>query len=112
MKHLLIITLSILLLSSFLISCVPSMVYLLTKETYVGERENGKYHGQGTLTFRDGDKYVGEWEDGKQHGQGTYTWSDGRKYVGEYKDGEEWNGTVYDKYGNIVVKFVDGLRQY
>ena len=61
------------------------MAYLLTKETYVGERENGKYHGQGTLTFRDGDKYVGE-----------------------YKDEKPWNGTYYDKDGNIKGKFVDG----
>ena len=107
MKHLLII-ISILLLSFFLISCVPSIVYLLTKETYVGERENGKYHGQGTLTFRDGDKYVGEWKNGKRNGYGTFTWSDGSKYVGEYKDGEEWKGKVYDKDGNVTSKYVNG----
>ena len=110
MKHLLIL-LSFLLLSSFLISCVPLMAYLLTKETYVGERENGKYHGQGTLTFRDGDKYVGEWKNGKRNGYGTFTLSDGSKYVGEYKDGEEWNGTVYDKDGNVTSKYVNGELQ-
>jgi hypothetical protein len=70
MKHLLII--SILLLSSFLISC--------EKETYVGERENGKYHGQGTLTYPNKDKYVGELKDGENNGQGTYTYPDGDKY--------------------------------
>ena len=85
------------------------MVYLLTKETYVGERENRKYHGQGTLTFRDGDKYVGEWKNGERHGQGTYTWSDGSKYVGEYKDGEPWNGTYDDKDGKIIFKYVNGV---
>jgi len=84
---------------------------LLPKETYVGERENRRYHGQGTLTFRDGDKYVGEFKHGKRHGQGTYTWSDGSKYVGEYKDGEPWNGTYYDKDGNIKGKFVNGVLQ-
>ena len=87
------------------------MVYLLTKETYVGERENGKYHGQGTLTFREGDKYVGEWKNGERHGQGTYTWSDGSKYVGEYKDGEQWNGTYEDKDGKIIFKYVNGELQ-
>jgi len=46
---------------------------LLPEETYVGERENSRYHGQGTLTFRDGDKYVGRFYHGKKHGQGTYT---------------------------------------
>ena len=87
------------------------MVYLLTKETYVGERENGKYHGQGTLTFRDGDKYVGEWKNGERHGQGTYTWSDGSKYVGEYKDGEPWNGTYDDKDPKIIIRYVNGVLQ-
>ena len=87
------------------------MVYLLTKETYVGERENGKYHGQGTLTYLDGDKYVGEFKDGKKHGQGTYTWSDGENYLGEWKNGEKWNGTQYDKDGNITKKYVKGVEQ-
>ena len=105
MKHLLIL-ISFLLLSSFLISC--EMV-LLPKETYVGERENRRYHGQGTLTFRDGDKYVGEFKDGKRTGQGTYTWSDGRKYVGEFKDGRDWNTTEYDKNRNITGKYVNGI---
>ena len=85
MKHLLIL-ISFLLLSSFLISC--EMV-LLPKETYVGERGNRRYHGQGTLTFRDGDKYVGGFKHGKKHGQGTYTWSDGSKYVGQWKDNKK-----------------------
>ena len=54
------------------------------------------------------EKYVGEYKDGKRNGQGTQTWLDGRKYVGEYKDGKTWNGTGYDKNGNIQVKFVNG----
>ena len=77
MRHILVI-LSILLLSSFLISC--------EEETYVGERENGKYHGQGTLTFRDGDKYVGE-----------------------FKDEEMWSGIFYDNNGNIEGKMLNGI---
>ena len=40
---------------------------------YVGDALNGVPHGQGTLTFSNGDKYVGEWKDDKAHGQGTYT---------------------------------------
>ena len=54
------------------------------------------------------EKYVGEYKDGKRNGQGTMTLSDGTKYVGEYKDGKTWNGTGYDKNGNIQVKFVNG----
>ena len=76
-----------------------------------GEWKDGKYHGQGTYTFKDGSKYVGEWKDDKYHGQGTWfgkgEWK-GQKYVGEYKDGKEWNGKLYDKNGNIIGKYVNG----
>ena len=50
--------------------------------TYTGEVVGGVPHGQGTLTFPDGEKYIGEFKDGNYHGQGTYTWSDGSRYVG------------------------------
>ena len=91
------------------ISCAP-------KISYTGERnQDGKYHGKGIITYRNGekwegefkngerfngqgtiilpsgDKYVGEFKDGEFNGQGTFTYADGRKYVGEYKDGK-YNG--------------------
>ncbi len=75
---------------------------------YVGEWKDGKEHGQGTFTFPDGRKYVGEFKDGILHGQGKFIFPDGRKYVGEFKDGKEWNGTGYNKNGEIVVRFVNG----
>ena len=78
---------------------------------YVGEIVSGKPHGQGTRTFTNGDKYVGEWKNGRPHGQGTGTLPDGRKYVGEYKDGQYWEGIMYDKNGNILMKFVNGVIQ-
>ena len=86
-----------------------------TQPRYEGEIKReyilfGDYilEGLGSLTSTDGEKYVGEWKDGKLNGQGTYTWSDGDKYVGEYKDGKPWNGTDYDKNGNILGKWVNG----
>jgi len=36
---------------------------------------------------------------------------DGDKYVGEYKDEKPWNGTYYDKDGNIKGKYVNGVKQ-
>ena len=58
--------------------------------------------------WENGSRYVGEWKDGKKHGQGTYIKPEGRKYVGEWKDGERWNGTLYDKEGKIIGKFMNG----
>ena len=77
-------------------------------DKYVGEYKDDKEHGQGTFTWSNGDKYVGEFKDGKKHGQGTYIKPEGRKYVGEWKDGERWNGTLFDKEGKIIGKFMNG----
>ena len=102
-------------------------------EKYEGEFKDGYRHGQGTYSWSDGDKYVGEFKDDKPNGKGTYTWSDGRKYEGEFKDGKKhgqgkytsmkgdkyvgewknnqsWNGKEYDKNGNLIGKFVNGVK--
>ena len=77
-------------------------------EKYVGEWKDGEKHGQGTDTYHHGFKYVGEWKDNKKHGQGTYTLTDGNRFEGEWKDGKRWNLTIFDKYGNIIGKWVNG----
>ena len=81
---------------------------LIISRKFVGIHKDDKRNGQGTFTYPDGGKYVGRWKDDKRNGQGTYTYPDGRKYVGEWKDGREWNGTEYDKDGNIFYKYVNG----
>ena len=74
---------------------------------YVGEVENGVPNGLGILYYPDGtDTYLGDY--GRRGGVGTYIFSDGRKYVGSWKDGEMWNGTTYDKDVNIIGKWVNG----
>ena len=90
MKHIL-ITLSILLLSSILFS---------------SEKKE-----QGNFTFPNGAKYKGELKHGIPNGQGTSTFRDGGEYVGEFKDGKRWNGTIYDKEGNIIRKWWNGVKQ-
>ena len=49
-----------------------------------------------------------ELEENEEDGQRTYTFPDGTKYEGEWKDGERWNGTLYDKEGKIIGKFMNG----
>ena len=101
----------------------------MTNGVYEGQYLNGKFHGQGTYTWADGNKYVGEFKDGiqdglgistfvsgkfaggkyvgqfknqKQHGQGTYTWANGDKYVGEWKDGvQHGQGTFIFANGTV-----------
>ena len=83
-----------------------------THPKYVGDVKNGEPNGLGVIIYTDGSKYVGRWRNGKRNGQGTFTFSDGRKYIGDYKDGFEWNGTDYDKNGNIYLKWVYGEWKY
>ena len=78
---------------------------------YLGEYKDGREHGQGTVTWSNGYKYVGEWRNGKNHGKGTYTWHDGKKVIGDWRDNLPWNTTFYDKMGNIIGKYVNGVTQ-
>ena len=75
---------------------------------YEGDVENGKPNGVGIINYLYGDKYVVEWKDGLYNGQGTETIYNGWKYKGEWKDGERRNGTLYDKEGKIIGKFMNG----
>ena len=78
---------------------------------YVGEWKDAKKHGQGTFTYLDGKMYVGEFKNGKWDGQGTFTFPNGNKGIGEFRENKPWNITEYDNYGNIIVKWVNGVRQ-
>ncbi len=46
-----------------------------------------------------------------EKGQGTFTYPDGRKGVGEFRNDRPWNITDYDKHGNILGKYVNGVLQ-
>ena len=112
MKHLLIILISILLLSSPVIgdNHKGETLYLLknpsgdgyiwkgfgdkeTQPKYQGNVKDEIPNGLGILIFPNGDKYVGGWKDGKRNGQGRFTYTKGRKYVGEWKDDKYYLGT-------------------
>ena len=73
-------------------------------EKYEGQFVNGNRDGQGTVIFIDGTKYIGQFKDGKFDGQGTYTYPDGTKYIGQFKDGK---GT--DKLGINIPSFKEEI---
>ena len=132
MKHLLIILISILLLSSPVIgdnhkgetlyrwNNFPPYKWMGhgdkdTHPKYLGQVQDGKPNGLGILispNYSIGTKwkYVGGLKDGRLNGQGTLTYSDGDVFDGEYKDNILWNGTEYDKKGVIKYKYVNGKK--
>ena len=82
-----------------------------TQAIYEGEILTGVPGGQGTITFPSGSKYVGGFRDGKRTGQGIMNYSHGGKYVGEFYGGDPWNAVEYNKDGNIIGKWMNGVRQ-
>ena len=71
---------------------------------YDGEMKNGKRHGYGTYIWKDekfkGTKYVGYHKDNKMHGQGVITFPNGEKYVGRFiYDKYDGEGTYFYKNG-------------
>mgnify|MGYP003313446926 CR=1 FL=1 len=56
---------------------------------YRGEVKNGKPNGFGILIYKDGRKYEGNWKNGIWFGKGKYSFNDGSGYNGEWKNGVE-----------------------
>jgi len=115
-KHLLII-LSIFLLSSFITSCVKNGSSPVSGDNHKGETLYvwGEYPDWKWVESGDKDtqpKYQGQVKDGKPNGLGVLISTNGWKYFGSWKNGEIWNGTEYDKDGNIIYRWVNGKRKY
>ena len=53
----------------------------------------------------------GECKKGEKHGQGTVTFSGGGKWIGEFRRVKPLNIPGYDKDGNIIGKFVNGVEE-
>jgi hypothetical protein len=61
-------------------------------------------HGVGIMIDKNRTIYDGFFENGRKHGQGSLTWTDGRKYIGCFKDGfmhgpyvfTDKDGTIYE----------------
>eukprot|EP00930_Biecheleria_cincta_P061983 TRINITY_DN47507_c0_g1_i1.p1 TRINITY_DN47507_c0_g1~~TRINITY_DN47507_c0_g1_i1.p1 ORF type:complete len:250 (-),score=39.90 TRINITY_DN47507_c0_g1_i1:147-794(-) len=54
--------------------------------SYTGDVADGKRHGFGTYKSP-AETYRGQWQADRQHGEGLHTWSDGRSYEGQYVNG-------------------------
>jgi hypothetical protein len=80
---------------------------------YVGQFKKDKYHGQGILTYSNGNEYVGQFKKGRLHGQGTLTHIMGEEYVGQFKDGHFRGGTVtYPSGAKYVGQFRGGMTVF
>ena len=124
MKHLLILLISILLLSSPVIGDNHTLPVSGGKGVtlYEWKTSSGKvwkYFGDNKIHTR----YEGEVENGVPNGLGIMIYPRlglrvkfftgyyyFKKYIGSWKNGKEWNGKGYDPKGYYLLKFVNGER--
>lgn len=56
--------------------------------TYVGEFKDGKKHGYGVKTWKNGEQYIGQFENDAKNGFGIYKWApQAARYTGDPKAG-------------------------
>lgn len=73
-------------------------------DKYVGKFKNGYIEGRGTMTFRDNTEYSGQWKMNKFHGEGTRRFHNGNVYNGNYTDGKrQGQGKCYFANGDMYV---------
>ena len=66
---------------------------------YEGETKNGKRHGKGVFTFKNGDRYDGDFVDDIMTGRGIVTTKDGSKFEGEVRQRMITNGVLLRRDG-------------
>lgn len=77
-------------------------VYMGAK--YVGDWFQNAMHGQGALTYANGDVYEGEWKQGLQHGVGKMTFISGSEYEGDWCAGKKHGQGTYRQANGDVYK--------
>lgn len=84
-------------------NCVQTFIYP-NGNKYVGEWRNGKHHGQGTLTYANGDIREGYFAYGYLNGLGTaYTHATGERHVGKFHHNSPRGlGIRYSSSGSII----------
>jgi len=79
---------------------------------YLGEIENMKPNGKGTLTSPDGEIFEGEFREGSFDGQGSYVTPSGYIYEGRWKDKKQngYGKETFPNRDNYIGEFKDGKK--
>ena len=64
-------------------------------DKYEGEWKNGEKNGKGVMTYANGDKYEGEWEKNSRQGKGVMVYANGDKYEGNWEVSKVWKKNKY-----------------
>lgn len=102
----------------------PTVLNLFDSEigTYEGERKNGLPHGNGVMTYKNGDVYEGTWVNGARQGFGTIKKKNGDFYEGDWLNDQKHGDGFYcgDGFRSIIhintlyskLKLTTGIESY
>ena len=85
------------------------------KTIFKGECINGQRNGKGKEKFKGELIFEGNYLNGKRNGFGIEYNFDGGKFIGEFKNGLKWEGTGYNKNGEIEYEIINGygyIKEY
>ncbi|MCC5945373.1 MAG: hypothetical protein JJT94_10580 [Bernardetiaceae bacterium] len=87
--------------------------YICEAGRYLGDFQNGKFHGEGQMFYKSGGIYKGSFQQGERHGEGVYIWSDQSRYKGQWaKNKRNGRGTMlYRNKGRYEGEWEDNQRQ-
>lgn len=109
-------------------------IWSLSNCIYFGDFIDGKYDGEGTFVWHNGDKLVGEFSKGnpvsgvytyassgctytgkfnsnwKYEGEGVFTWPSGWKFEGTFFDGKALNGKTYTNRNTGVIWYEGAMN--
>lgn len=68
---------------------------LISMFFHLGEWQNDRRHGKGTLQMQNGDIYQGDWSEGEKNGQGQYEFANNDLYEGYWLNGKRHGKGVY-----------------
>ena len=91
-----------------LVNKPTNIIYYTDGGYYIGDIQNGKPHGKGTMYFKNGNILkANSWRKGRAHGYGNYDFGNGKMYHGMFKDGHRhgWGMTMWNDNQNVTRGF-------
>ena len=81
-------------------------------QIHKGEYKNDQPNGRGVQLFPNGAKFEGEFQNGKYNGKGIFTYENGNKYVGEFKNNRRHGQGIYTikNGGEYIGEYKNGQR--
>ena len=82
---------------------LPTVTMIQDDGVYIGGASGNLPDGWGVQIWDKGDRYIGQWQNGKFHGIGLYEWSNGEIFIGKFENhNTTQNGAWFDENSTLI----------